>query len=129
MFPETERMRPFLERLTAFKVLVWGDSSSSPDLTTDREVAELDIAHVASSLRKDGRHTLVIDLDHQCYLVRSTTPGHYHLYVDVPEGIGWDEYKTLLTALSQAGVVEPGYVRASLARGHSDVRLPWVKKP
>lgn len=129
-----EGFRKLLQRLTAFKVAVWAASSSDPDLTTDREVAALDEAHVVSSLNNDllgpdaGRHKVVIDIDHPTYLVRSSTPGHYHLYVDVPGGIPWSDYSDLLVALAACGVIEEGYMRASIERGHSDVRLPWIKK-
>lgn len=123
-----EAYKNLLGRLTAFKVLHWGVSSTAPD-TRDREQAPMADAHVVSSLRKeDGRHALVIDIDHPSWLVKSSTEGHYHLYVDVPHGIPWDQYKRLLVALSAAGVIEPGYASASIMRGHSDVRLPWIKK-
>lgn len=120
--------RSLLHRLTTFKVLTWGQDSSAPDLSHDREEVELDRADVVSSLRPDGKHTLVIDLDHQAWLVPSTTEGHYHLYVDVPDGIEEDKYWPLMLALSQAGVIQTGYYRASKQRGHTDVRLPWVVK-
>lgn len=30
--------------------------------------------------------------------------------------------------LAAAGVLEDGYVRASIARKHTAVRLPWIRK-
>lgn len=122
-------LRSLLERLTKFRVLVWGSASSNPDLTTDRVEAEMGQAHVVSSLRSDGRHAVVIDIDHPTWLVKSTTPDHYHLYIDVPGGIEWLKYTALLHALADAGVIERGYADASIQRSHSDVRLPWIKKP
>jgi hypothetical protein len=71
-------------------------------------------------------HRLVIDIDHRVKVVESTTPGHFHLYIDVP--MGWDRALGVLTAMADAGVVEPGYVAASEARGYTAVRLPWVRK-
>jgi len=122
-------LRRLFNRLYAYEVKVWGLSSTTPDLIHDRDIADLSKAHVVSSLRReDNRHALVIDIDHPSWLVESSTPGHFHLYVDVPGGIGKDEYFALLMALANAGVIEPGYAGASAARGHSDVRLPWIKK-
>lgn len=125
--PPSERLRHFLSFLTCFKVKAWGQSSQQPH-AADREVAPVDEAHVVSSLRTDGRHAIVLDIDHDSWLVKSSTPGHYHLYIDVPDGIPVPEWFTLMRALANAGVIEDGYMRASLDRGHSDVRLPWIKK-
>ena len=36
--------------------------------------------------------------------------------------------KRILEALRAAGIVEPGYVGASEARGYTAIRLPWVKR-
>lgn len=124
----SQRLRILFNTLTCYKVTFWGKSSSDPDMR-DREVADVKDADVVSSLRKDGRHTLVLDIDHQSWLVKSTTEGHYHLYVDVPGGIEHNLYMALLGTLADAGIIEQGYARASRTRGHSDVRLPWVQKP
>lgn len=120
-------LRSLLARLTTFRVKVWGASSDSPSME-DRDEAPLLQSHVASSLRKDGMHVVALDIDHPAWLVKSSTEGHFHLYIEVPEGIEWDKYKVLLLALAEAGVVEEGYVGASIERGHTDVRLPWIKK-
>lgn len=86
---------------------------------------------VTSEHRAPGprRHALVIDIDHPSWLIKSSTPNHYHLIVDVPGGIEDNDYWLLLTALYRAGVIEKGYARASERRGYSAVRLPWIKKP
>lgn len=94
------------------------------------EVAELDEADVITSA-VDGtyglRHKPVLDIDVPAKLVPSSTPGHYHLYLDVE--MNWSRYVTLLHALSAVGIIEPGYVGVSTDRGYTAVRLPWVKKP
>ena len=116
--------------LTTYKVHHWGASSDDPS-TVDREPRPLDESHVVSSRFKNGelvRHALVIDIDHPAWLVKSSTPDHFHLYVDVAGGIPHEQYIGLLNALADAGVIEQGYAGASRARGHSDVRLPWIKK-
>lgn len=71
-------------------------------------------------------HKPVIDIDIPVRLIPSTTPGHSHLYIDHP--ISWDIYENLLIALTQAGVVEEGYLRAAMQRGETFVRLPWIRK-
>lgn len=71
-------------------------------------------------------HRLVIDLDVPAVLVPSSTPGHSHLYIDAP--MNWAQYRKVLRALSEAGIVESGYVGASEARGYTAVRLPWIRK-
>ena len=82
---------------------------------------------VTSLMRHEkGRHAPVLDLDVPHELVPSSTPGHAHLYLDVP--MSWWRYKRLLKALARAGVIEKGFVKASIARGHTDVRVPWLKK-
>ena len=71
-------------------------------------------------------HFPVLDLDVPAHLVPSSTSGHSHLYID--KLLSWDQYKELLTALAKAGIIEDGYAGASIARGHTAVRLPWKRK-
>ena len=74
----------------------------------------------------DGYHYPCIDIDIPIRVVPSSTPGHSHLYVDEP--ITWDTYKNLLEALAEAGIVEEGYLNASVDQGGTTVRMPHVKK-
>lgn len=130
-----------MSRLRAFEVTDWGNNDSDAKGENRpgdrREVTNnggLDAANVISSrhieddLLNEPHHALVLDIDHPCWLMPSTTPGHYHLYVDVPGGIDNDKYLALLTALADAGVIEWGYASASAARGFTSARLPWVQK-
>jgi len=71
-------------------------------------------------------HKVVIDLDLPARLVPSSTPGHFHLYVD--HEMTWEQYAAVLQAMGNAGLLEDGYVSASLARKFTAVRLPWVRK-
>ena len=59
-------------------------------------------------------------------LVPSTTPGHCHLMIDMT--YSWDMYRGWLCSLMDFGVLEAGYVKASIARGFSAIRPPWVRK-
>ncbi len=81
---------------------------------------------ITSKTLASERHKVVLDLDLPAKLIPSTTPGHFHLYVD--HEIEWDVYANLLDALEKAGLVEPGYVNASKDRGYTAARLPWVRK-
>ena len=89
-------------------------------------VAEEYDANVVTSLLSDGFHAPVLDIDFGAQLIPSSTPGHFHLYVD--KAMTWRNYRRLLKALGNAGVLEPGYVRASIRRGHSAVRKPGLLK-
>lgn len=107
---------------------------SDYDSRRNDKLAEVpEAAHVVgSSLAKlkpdeEQHHRLLLDLDHPALLLDSSTPGHHHLYVDVE--IGDVQWRELIQALAVAGVIEEGYAEASLERGHTDLRLPWVKKP
>lgn len=76
--------------------------------------------------RVDMMHTVMVDIDHPVRVVESSTPGHYHLYIDVP--VPWSRYEPLLAALANAGVIEEGYYRAAARREATHLRLPWVVK-
>lgn len=109
-----------------------------------RRMATLDEANCVSSIaidqpgagdypwddaagRKDGEwHLPALDIDLPCQLRPSSTPGHFHLLIDHP--VRWCDYVDLLHALAACGIVEPGYVSASIERGATFLRLPGVKK-
>lgn len=138
---ESERaagLRALINRLTTYKVRAFGATSSDQrNMPDEMERASVSESNIVSSLwRSDrefprspmSRHALVLDIDHPAWLVASSTPGHFHLYIDVPGGIPWPDYVNLLNTLAKCGVIEEGYAGASIRRGHSDVRLPWIKK-
>lgn len=83
-------------------------------------------ANVVASKLADGRHAPVLDIDYEARLVPSTTEGHYHLYLDQP--VTWWRYALVLAAMALAGLIEPGYAKASMRRRMTMVRLPWVSK-
>lgn len=95
-------------------------------------VEDLTEANVFSSAlidedgQRTGFHTIAIDIDHPVRLRETDTPGHYHLMIDVP--MPWEQYLGVLSALTEAGVVEEGYYRASEEREATYLRLPWVHK-
>lgn len=131
----SERLKELIERQVLYKVLRWArGGSTGAEQGDDRVATTLEEAHVVSSLidgprlRLPGRHHVLLDIDRDSWLLRSSTEGHYHLYIDMGEGIPWPKYKNLLRALADCGVIEQGYADVSIARGHTDLRLPWVKK-
>lgn len=96
--------------------------------TEPREVAEIKDANLISSRLTDGFHSPVLDVDYGARLIPSSTPGHFHLYLDDLR-LTWDEYQELLLVLAKLGVIEPGYAAASIDRRQTMVRKPGVTKP
>jgi hypothetical protein len=68
----------------------------------------------------------ILDIDYPAWLIPSTRPGHFHLYID--RAIPKDKYLAMVTAMAEAGLVEEGYAGAAERRGYTGVRLPWIKK-
>lgn len=95
------------------------------EVRTDCDPADANV--IASELAdRPGWHTVMLDLDLPARLVPSSTPGHSHLYIDA--AVPWDKYAALLRALADADVIEDGYANASIVRGHTALRLPWISK-
>jgi hypothetical protein len=109
-----------------YKKVKWQDEygavgwSRTPAVLTDAEVVSSEL-HDAI-----GDHAPVLDIDVPIGIVPSSTPGHCHLYIDVR--MSWRQYKRMLKAMAAAGVLEEGYVKASIRRRHTAVRVPWLKK-
>lgn len=73
-----------------------------------------------------GVHKPVLDIDFPVVALESSTPGHSHLFID--KELTWDEYVKVLNVLAEVGIIEQGFVNASMSRKHTAVRLPWIKK-
>ena len=87
--------------------------------------------HSSYRLERTGKGSMstqkpVLDIDFPCALIPSTTEGHFHLYLD--KELSYTDYMKLLKVLSEVGIIEEGYYKASKARGYTAVRLPWIKK-
>lgn len=97
---------------------------------THTQTYDLAQALDAAGLGVKGAYTapnlVTLTLTARVFVVPSTTPGHGHLYVD--HHMMWETYQKMLNQLVDVGVLEPGYVGASEARGWTCVRLPWVRK-
>lgn len=94
-------------------------------LPVPREAKSIQQANLVSSLTVDGQHAPAIDLDMPCRLYPSRSPGHFHLYIDT--AIAWSDYKRILEAFHSAGLVQAGFLRNSVARKASFLRLPGAK--
>lgn len=92
----------------------------------DRSATDLLANVVSSNLHGSRLHAPIIDLDFPHEYVPSTTPGHGHLYLNVPIS-GW-RFFALNLGLYLGGVIEKGYFVWSIRRGGNFVRRPWVKK-
>lgn len=116
-----------IKRLT-YKMLKWGkeyDTNEPEEKALCNDVDEMDV--VSSEMYGiSGWHAPVLDIDIAHTWVPSTTKNHGHLYFDVM--LPWEQYKELLEVLAKCGIIEEGYAGASIAKGFSAVRLPWVKK-
>ena len=138
-------LKGLLNRLTAHKVRDWA-SGYNPEELPPETPERLSHADVVSSrlldvqqanppatweellLEEPARHIVALDIDYPAHLVESTTPGHYHLYLDVPGGIAHKDYMRLVQLLGEIGIIEPGYAAASTRRGYTSLRPPWRKK-
>ena len=69
-------------------------------------------------------HMPCLDLDFDCELYESRTPGHYHLYLN--KQIPWVSYVRLLEALKECGLVQPGWVEQAMRNGHTTLRKPQI---
>jgi len=90
------------------------------------EAAGISDAELIASLNAHGKHRPLLDIDFPAAVIPSSTGGHCHLYID--KELEWKDYKKLLNVLADLGIIEHGYRGASLARGYSALRLPWIKK-
>lgn len=85
-----------------------------------------DNATLVTSELDNGNHMPVIDIDRECMLIESGTPGHFHLYIN--REMTRAQYFSMLNAMVLAGVVEPGYYAHAMRRGRTFARYPGVTK-
>lgn len=104
-----------------------GSSAGLTFTDADLEPTPLSEANLVCSDRKgDDLHVPILDLDMPAMLLKSSTYGHYHLYIDKP--MTWENYCKLLDMLGEVGILEPGFVSVSKRRKRTQVRTPWTKK-
>lgn len=86
----------------------------------DASVAELVCSDIKNS--EGLAHRPVIDLDFECQLIPSGTPGHHHLYID--KTISKRDMGRLLDVMAEIGLVQIGFRDSFHRRGYSAVRHP-----
>jgi hypothetical protein len=70
---------------------------------------------------KSIHHAPAIDIDLECRLVGSSTPGHYHLYID--KEMVWEDYEKLLAVLKDVGIVEEGFYNQAVVNQKTFLRV------
>ena len=73
------------------------------------------------------KHRPVLDIDFPARLLPSTTPGHFHLYLDGIELTDL-QYGKLLNVLAEVGIIQQGVKNQFDRLRATFVRPPWVKK-
>jgi hypothetical protein len=113
-----------------YKIPKLNDSGTSPENDEREPCTKAEANLICSEVKGDfwgsDTHFPVIDIDLPCRLIPSSTPGHFHLYIDSP--IDGEKYRNMLDAMAEAGVVQEFYAKAAHLRGATFVRPTWVKK-
>jgi hypothetical protein len=104
------------------------DYKENPDISHERVLMNdpNEANLIASKLVGSEMHKPVLDIDLPISAIPTSTDGHYHLYID--KEMSWEHLEGILEAFVAAGVVEPGYLNASMSRKMTFVRKPGVKK-
>lgn len=97
-----------------------------PVLYDPQNDSHMDKANLVSSETEHGSHLPVIDCDYPIQAVPSSTPGHYHLYID--KKLSWQQYEALLNGLFLAGLIQEAWYRNALEHKRSYVRMPHIQK-
>lgn len=124
LMPKTARQHPFPGNvlMNVEKMDEYDDETRTPvDDPADANVVSSHFGGVRSDY-----HRPVLDIDFPAALVPSTTPGHFHLYLD--RALTWEQYEKLLGVLAEVGIIEQGYANVSIERRHTAVRVPWIRK-
>ncbi len=87
----------------------------------DMEPNSKNPANLTVSKLDNGNHMPAFDIDMPCRLVPSKSPGHYHMMID--KEMSWENYQLFLNVLSIVGIVERGYVDASVKKGYTGIRV------
>lgn len=115
----------YLDPYSDFEVEI-PDHPDLADVVTSWEPTPYGFGGIPGSDSPQATHRPVLDIDFPAELIPSSTPGHFHLYLDKP--MTWRKYEALLEALAKAGLIERGFANASIERGFSAARIPGIKK-
>jgi hypothetical protein len=105
-------------------IVLAGPNDKTVMVKANSGVEEERVCNVVSSHvdGEEGMHAVALDIDMPCELVPSKTPGHFHLYIE--KKMPWHQYVSLLTALADAGIIEAGYLWASVRDKATFLRVP-----
>lgn len=77
-------------------------------------------------LQYDEYHYPILDLDFECELVPSSTPGHHHLYM--AKLLPKKDMEKLVNVLAEVGILQTGIKNQWDREGHLVLRPPWITK-
>lgn len=97
-----------------------------PKEYVEAEAEESNLVTSKLDYLKGNLHAPALDVDFPVECYESSTPGHYHILIDVP--MPWWKYRLLMWWMSKCGILEKGYYKASVARKASYLRKKGVKK-
>lgn len=104
----------------------WDRDTGKPYTRNLEETGPFD-AQLISSRIGPHQHRVILDLDMECELIQSSTPGRYHLYLN--KILEEEQMDTLITTLVQVGILEDGIKKLQWDIDKElTLRLPWVKK-
>lgn len=84
--------------------------------------------NLVTSKSQFGRsHYPMLDLDLPHQYFPSATPGHGHLYLNIP--MTWGECIELMEVLEKLYIIQEGWKRRSIERGYMALRHPNFPKP
>ena len=75
---------------------------------------------------RQGEHLIALDIDFEAALIPSSQKHRYHLIFN--RTAPWEKVEALLIAMRECGLLERGYVDASIHRKSTFLRLPWIRK-
>ncbi|KKR09437.1 MAG: hypothetical protein UT43_C0009G0009 [Parcubacteria group bacterium GW2011_GWC1_39_29] len=73
-------------------------------------------------IQPDSGLTSILEVEFPIQLIPSTTPRHYHLYLD--RKISWEQYMLVLKSAYETGIINRGFYEMSIKNGQSMVLLP-----
>lgn len=81
---------------------------------------------ISSKISGSRKHRVILDIDFPAALIPSSTPGHFHLYLD--KELTEDQMERLVFTLHDVGIIAQGNRNQWDRFRALFLRLPWVKK-
>jgi len=107
--PEAKRTTWYQQSLTAYGVS-GGQTQQAPENS-----------NLISSLTDKGTHMPALDIDFPCRLEPSSTPGHFHLYLE--KEMDEVDYLDLLNDLEKYEILEPAFVDCAIKEKKTFLRF------